>query len=131
MSRKNVVAKKIATAQSLAASFTSEPTVIQFLDNVSYQINITTTNSTGSFVVQASLDYEPAGSVDPMSGVPNSGNWVDLVLSGGTPTAAAANDSILIDLNQLPYKAVRLKYTPTIAGTGTMNIYVAAKQLGG
>lgn len=131
MARKNIVTKKISAAQSLAANFTSEPTVIQFLDNVSYQINITTTNSTGSFVVQASLDYEPAGAVDPMSGVPNSGNWVDLVLSGGTPTAAAANDSILIDLNQLPFKAVRLKYTSTIAGTGTADVYVAAKQLGG
>lgn len=130
MARKNVVAKKIKTAQSLAASFTTEPTVIQFLDNASYQINITTSDSTGAFSVEASLDYEPAGSVDPMSTTPNSGNWVTLNLTM-SPEADAANDSILIDLNQLPYKAIRLKYTADTAGTGVCDVYVMARQLGG
>lgn len=131
MSRKNVVTKKIATAQSLGATFNSEPTVIQWLDNVAYQINVTTSNSTGTFAVQASLDYEPSGSVDPISPGGVTGNWVDLELSGGTPSVAAANDSILIDLNQLPYKAIRLRYTSTIAGTGTCDIYINSRQLGG
>lgn len=130
MARKNVVAKKILAAQSMAASFTSEPTVIQFLDNAAYQINITTTDSTGVFSVQASLDYEPGGAVDPMSGVPNAGNWVDLNLTD-VPEANAANDSIIIDLNQLPYKAIRLKYTADTAGTGVCDVYVMARQLGG
>lgn len=128
MARKDIVTKKLASSQSLASSFNSDPTVIQFLDNAAYQINVTTSNSEGTFSVQASLDYEPS---DPMSSTPNSGNWVDLVLSGGTPSVAAANDSILIDLNQLPYKAIRLRYNSTVAGTGTCDIYVTARQLGG
>ncbi len=131
MSRKNTVNKRLVATQSLAASFTSEPTVIEWLDNLCYQINITTSNSTGTFAVQASLDYSPSGSVDPMSPGAVSGNWVDLNLAGGTPTVAAANDSILIDLNQLPYKAIRLKYTSGTAGTGTCAIYIMGRMVGG
>lgn len=130
MARKDIVIKKIASAESLAATVTFAPTLIKWLDNVSYQINITTTNSVGSFSVQASLDYEPAGSVDPMSTSPNTGNWVDLNLTD-TPIANGANSSILIDLNQLPYKAIRLKYTSSVAGTGVCDVYVMARQIGG
>ena len=121
--RKNVLEPvKLLTSQSMAANFTSPATVVDFIDNIAYQINITTSNSTGSFVVQASLDYEPANSQKAA----NAGNWTDLTLSG-TPTAAAANDSILISLNQLPFRAVRLKYVSTVAGTGTCNVYIQAK----
>lgn len=127
MARKDTLRSEIATAQSLAANFISAPTSVKFLDNFSYQINILTSNSTGTFSVQASDDYSPGG---PIEGVANAGTWVDLVLGGGVPTVAAANDSILINLNQLPFTAVRLKYTSTVAGTGTCDIWVVAKQLG-
>lgn len=129
MARKNVALKQIESAKSLAADFTTEATVIQWLDNVAYQINVTTTNSVGSFIVQASLDYIPSD--NPMiDGMANSGNWVDLNLTA-TPVVNAANDSILIDLNQLPYKAIRLKYVKDTAGTGHCDIFVNARQMGG
>ena len=128
MARKNVNIYQLASSQSLAASFNTSPTLIKYLDNCAYQINVTTTNSTGTFSVQASLDYAKNEVTDVVT---NSGNWIDLNLAGGTPSVAAANDQILIDLNQLPYNAIRLKYTPTIAGTGTCNIYVMTRQLGG
>lgn len=128
MARKNVLAHKIAEAQSLVDDFTTEPTVIQFLDSVSYQINVTTTNSEGIFIIQASNDYVPE---DPtQSSKADDGNWVDLALTG-VPTVAAADDSIMVDLNQLPYKALRLKYTSSVAGTGTCEILINARQLGG
>ena len=60
----------------------------------------------------------------------NPGNWINLVLAGGTPFVAAANDQILIDLNQLPFTAIRLSYTSTIAGTGVADIFITARQLG-
>lgn len=129
MSRKNVLDHLLVSGQSLAATFTSDPTVIQWLDSVAYQINITTTNSTGTFAVEGSLDYVPSNAVQGKPAA--AGNWATLNLSGGTPSVAAANDVILIDLNQLPYKAIRLKYTSTIAGTGTCAIYLNARQLGG
>lgn len=128
MARKNVLAAQtpIASNQSLAVTFTSAPTVIAFMDNISYQIDVTTTNSTGSFKVQASLDYVPADGIQ----TGRAGHWVDLVLSG-TPSVAAANDDINISFNQMPFQAIRLIYTPTVAGTGTCTIYVMGKQIGG
>lgn len=128
MARKNIVVHRLVSAQSLAASFNSEVTVIRYLDNLSYQINITTSNSTGTFKVQGSNDYAVS---EPGTQVTNSGTWVDLTLGGGTPSVAAANDSILINMNQLPFTAIRLVYTAGTAGTGTCAIYVVGKQIGG
>lgn len=126
MSRKNVLVTPLVINQSLAASFTTAPTVVRYLDNCSYQINVTTTNSTGSFQVQASNDYYVNEGNDSV--VQNPGNWVALTMSG-TPTVAAANDNIIINLNQLPFYAVRLAYISTIAGTGTASIYITDKAL--
>ena len=127
MARKNIVPYKVATAQSLAAGFTTIPTVIAYLDNCSYQINVNTTNSTGIFEVQASLDYRPQ---EPGESTPNPGNWSTLPLTG-VPSVSTVSDTIILDLNQLPFSAIRLSYTPTVAGTGTADIYLLSKQLGG
>lgn len=101
--------------------------MITYLDNCSYQINITTTDSTGTFLVQGSNDYQAREAVQ----IPNVGNWVTLPLSGpnANPVVAAANDSILIDLKQLPFNAIRLSYTSTIAGTGVVDIFIECKEL--
>lgn len=127
MSRKDFNVYKLAANQSLASSFITPATVVTTSDNISYQINITTTNSVGNFTVQASNDY----SVGPGGSVLNAGTWVDLTLGGGVPNANAANDSISISLNQVPFSALRLSYTATTAGTGTCSITVVSKMLGG
>lgn len=127
MARKDINFYKIATAQSLASGFTTTPTIVRYTDNISYQINITTTNSQGTFSVQVSDDYAiyaPTGVVE------NPGHWSTLTLSG-SPVVAAANDVIGISLHQLPYGAVRLVYAPTVAGTGVVDIYFSSKQVGG
>lgn len=128
MARKNVLLPhKILSNQSLAADFTSTPTVVAYADNCSYQINITTSDSQGTFSVEGSLDY----AVDMTGNVTNAGNWVPLSLAGGTPTVTGADDQIIINLNQLPFYAIRLAYTSTVAGTGTCSAYVMTKQIGG
>lgn len=127
MSRKNQLAAKILTAQSLSAAFTSPPTLIKYLDNCSYQINISTSNSTGTFSVQGSNDFAMN---EPSNTVTNPGNWAAIPLSA-VISAAAANDTALIDLNQLPFTAVRVSYAPTIAGTGVIDLYLQMKQVGG
>lgn len=127
MARKDTVHYPVATAQSMASSFNTPATVITYLDNISYQINITTNNSVGTFAVQASDDYD----LYPGGAVRVAGNWINLNLAGGTPFAAAANDNIMIDLNQLPFKAIRIAYTSGTPGTGTCDIILVAKQLGG
>jgi hypothetical protein len=129
MARKNTLVYQLAAAQSLAANFISPVTVVRFMDNCSYQINVTTTNSTGTFAVEVSDDYavnEASNNV-----VTNPGNWAALTLAGGTPTVAAANDVIVINLNQLPFNAMRLHYTSTIAGTGVADIFIVNKEIGG
>lgn len=113
---------------SLSTSFTTSPTGIRYLDNCSYQINVTTSNSSGTFQVQASNDYYVnEGNADV---VMNPGTWIPLTLAGGTPFVAAANDQIIINLNQLPFYAIRLAYTSTVAGTGTATIFIASKVVG-
>ncbi len=125
--QKNVLLPKIpiASSQSLAASFNTTPTMVPYLDNCSFQINVTTTNSTGTFSVQGSLDYQQ--STFNQLGV--TGHWVDLSLGGGVPTVAAANDSIIINLNQIPFNALRLAYTAGTAGTGHADIYFMSKEI--
>ncbi len=126
MSRRNVlIPQKIASAQSLSASFVSVPTMIPYGDNVSYQINVTTTDSQGSFYVQVSNDYSPNTPDYPTK---NAGNWATLTLSGN-PSVSSTNDVITLNLNQVPYKAIRLGYTSTVAGTGVCDIFVGYKDL--
>lgn len=127
MSRKLVLLPSVIAAdQSLAASFTTTPTVLSYQDNVAYQINVTTTDSTGTFEVQASMDYVPPGTG---SVPPDAGTWATLTLDG-TPSVAGANDVIAISLNQVPYKALRIAYTSTVAGTGTCDITIMARTVG-
>lgn len=130
MARKNILIHPVLTAQSLATAFTSPVTTITYTDNVSYQLNITTVDSTGAFAVEASNDYV----ADPqVQGKQNPGNWVALPLSGtlSSPAAQGASESILIDMKQLPFVAVRVRYTPTVAGTGTVDIGIVTKEIGG
>lgn len=126
-SKANLVYQLLSN-QSLSASFTSPPTVVRTLDNCSYQINVTTTDSQGTFQVQVSNDYyvSEANSSD----VINSGTWVPITLAGGTPTVAAVSTNIVINLNQLPFYAVRIAYISTTAGTGTCNCFITDKRIG-
>lgn len=128
MARKDTVRTELLVQQSLSASFTSPITIIRNLDNCSYQMNITTTNSIGTFQVQASNDYD---TYSPTNEVTNTGNWIPLTLGGGVPFVNAANDNIIIDLNQLPYNAIRISYTSTTAGTGHLDLWLVCKQVGG
>lgn len=127
MAGKHVAFKKISSNQSLSASFNTEATLIRYMDNVSYQINVTTTDSQGNFAVQVSNDYQ----VDEVDNIANTGTWVSITLAGGAPIVSATSDQIAINLNQLGFNAVRLSYTATTAGTGTCNIFVLSKRLAG
>lgn len=126
MARKNTLNWQLLNDQSLATSFISPVTFIRNTDNVSYQINVTTSNSTGTFTIQVSDDY----AINNEGAVTNPGSWLTLTLSG-TPTVAAANDVIGISLNQLPYDAIRLVYTASTPGTGTCDATITSKQIGG
>lgn len=127
MARKNTLEYQLATAQSLAANFISPITIVKQLDNCSYQIDVTTTNSTGTFAIEVSDNY---GFNEETNIETAAGTWGALPI-GGTPTVAAANDIIQVDINQMSFKAMRVRYTSTVAGTGVAAIKLICRQLGG
>lgn len=109
------------TNASMAADVTSTVTSIQFLDNIGIQLNFTTSDAIGTFIVQISADHAQ----DAQGNVTNAGHWVDLVLDP-VPVAAGATDSIYIDINQTSSPFIRVLYDRT-SGTGTLNAYIVAK----
>lgn len=113
---------------SLSTDFSTPATVIRFLDNCSYQINVTTTDSSGTFAVEVSNDYYVNEGNDSV--VMNPGKWIPLTLAGGTPTVSAGDTLITVNLNQLPFYAVRLSYNSTTAGTGICRVFITDKVLG-
>lgn len=122
MSRKNVLYPyKMMDEVSLGASITGSPIRIEFLDNIAMQIIATNSNAVGTFSVEGSLDCKfSEGGV-----VVNSGTWTAITLSP-VPTLASANATILLDLNQLSFPYIRLKYT-RVSGTGTVTAYISGK----
>jgi len=127
MARKNTLEYPLLTDKSLSTSFISPVTIVKNLDNCSYQITITTSDSIGTFAVEASNNYE---SNEITNDVTYSGDWAPLDI-GGVPVANGSNDVILIDLNQLPFKAIRVSYTTSTPGTGTCDMKLIARQIGG
>lgn len=135
MSRKNTLVTKLgptgagpsAIPFSLATSFTTPATVIRYLDNCSFQINVSTTDSQGIFEIQVSDDYYVNEGNDSV--VANPGNWIPLTLAGGTPTVAGVDTLIGIALTQLPYYGIKVAYISSVAGTGTCQIYITNKGL--
>lgn len=90
-------------------------------------MNVTTSAASGFFTIQGSNDYDAN---EPGTQIVNPGTWVDLTLSG-VPSVAGANDSILISMNQVPFNALRVQFTNTVVGAGTVDIIMQSKQLGG
>lgn len=93
------------------ATVTSSALQMQFLDNVSLQLNGTGT-PTGTFDLQGSLDQT---------------NWVSITLPSAAAFAGSAT-SILMDLNQLSFPYIRIVYTRT-SGSGTLTIYASGKEV--
>jgi hypothetical protein len=120
-STKNVLKRSQTIIQGdMSADITSPVTVVQYLDNISIQLNFTGT-PTGTFAVQVSNDYL----TDGFGVVTNAGLWVDLPLTG-SPVASGAADQIMIDINQIPMPNVRVVYTRT-GGTGALDMYITGK----
>lgn len=120
MSRKNNLLKfqNITNGDMSQASITSAVTSIQFLDNISIQLNFTG-SPVGIAAVQVSADH----SQDMFGNVTVAGNWVTVSsasMVGGSP--------IYFDLNQLSAPFIRVVYTRT-SGSGTLNGFISAKML--
>lgn len=117
--------KKLVDAHSLAASFDSDPFRIKFLDNIG--INISTasvTDNTGYFTVEHRIvkdDNSRAYSA-----------WCPLAFGEGNPTLANANNTFLLNINQIPPGEIRVRFTADgSTPDGTVDVWVSATSLGG
>lgn len=113
--RKNIITPyKILDGQSLAAAFESPPVDIAWQDNVAVEIVTSgvTTNS-GQFSIQVTI----SGST-----------WQDVTLSPSIPALNNANDTIVCNLNQLPFKAFRIAFTgPGGGANGSATAWIMSK----
>jgi len=111
-------------AGDMSGNITGSVTDIRYLDNVAIQM-IWTGTPTGTFAVDSSLDYVPP----PLpGGTPlNPGTWSPLTISPA-PAASGSASSWILDMNQLSFQSVRLRYIFT-SGTGTLNAYICGKSV--
>lgn len=121
--RKNVIkSNKVVSAGSLAGDYTSPVTIVQYLDNIGIQLNVSGT-PVGDFEVQFSGDY----AVNEAGYVTNAGNWIPVDF-GSSVSVSGSPDFIYLDLNQMPGPAMRVFYDRT-SGTGSVDMYVTAKEI--
>lgn len=109
MSKKVIEPSRVLVNGDMSqATLVSSPSVVKYMDNISYQAVYSGT-ATGTFDVEVSHD-----------GV----NWSPLnllvSLAGGSPQ--------FIDINQTGAAQIRFTYTRA-AGTGTLNVTVTAKEI--
>ena len=119
MSGKNATGPRLlVSGGDMSADYTSPIIDVQYADNVGLQLIFTGT-PTGLFYIQGSINYDPRTTT---------GDWSNLDFSSA-PEAAGAADNHLINLNQLPYKYIRVFYDRT-SGSGSLSIYFMIRQVG-
>lgn len=103
----------VLTAGDMSTSLTTLVTSVGATDNVAYQL-VYTGSPVGTFLVEASI---------------NGTDWSALTFSTAITTSSAPSGS-LININQIPYRQLRLRYVPT-SGTGSLTVWFEGKRLGG
>ena len=98
---------------TLSTAFYSPSTTVKMGDSVTYQIDITSSDSTGTFYAQ--------GSDDNVS-------FADIGVCG---IASAVNDVSVVQIDPADNFFYRVRYSPTVPGTGSCQIRVGYKPKGG
>ena len=116
MPKRVVLPYNLKTAQSLAASFSTDAVSVRYTDNVGIYIKTASvTTNTGSFIVEGTIDGT---------------NWFDFGVSPAL-TLANANTTFAVNLNQVPFDQVRVSFTPSVTTpNGTALISIMAKSVG-
>lgn len=109
----------VINAVSMGATITGAAVNIQYLDNISIQL-IFTGSPVGTVSLEGSLSYAQSST----GAVINAGTWTPL---GVTYAISAAGD-LLIDLNEMSFPWIRIKYTRS-SGSGTLDGYISGKAI--
>lgn len=114
MSRKSVIrGHKVITDGDMSGSLTSEITNVTNLDNVGYIVEWSGSSPSGQIEVE--IQSGPSG-------------WAPLDF-GSTISVSGNTGSIILNINQIPFENIRLKYTAS-SGTGTLNVTLSSKVVG-
>ena len=122
--QKSTLFKQLFSATGVSTSFASQATDVGRYDNISYEIifaNATNTPS-GFFTIQGAN----AGTILPNQTMQGA-TWTNLTLSA-VPQVDSASGSHLISLNQIPYRYLRLVYTPN-SGVADITVNVQGREL--
>lgn len=104
---------------SLASNQTSSATFVGYTDNHGIAISWTGTSPIGSLVVEVTNDVIDQPSITP--------SWIALDF-GSAITISGASGNHLINVNQGPYHALRMRYVFT-SGTGNLTAKLTSKQV--
>ncbi len=117
-----VIGTGSSVSGSMAASITSEVTIIQKLSMISYDISWSAGSTpVGSMTIQVSNTYRQNSD----GTVADAGNWTTLTLSAATPVSGTTGNG-MIDVDATGAYAIRLVYTRS-SGSGTMSATISAK----
>lgn len=112
--RKNVLQNyKAIDAGNMSANITSPSVNVQYLDNIGVQILFAGAVASGQFFIDASLDNV---------------NWSALEILPGM----FANDpdgQILVDMNNMSFSHIRVRYVAGMGDTGTLNVFIEGKSI--
>ena len=123
-SQKSTLFAQVYSAKAIATSFTTAVTDVGRYDNISYEIifaNATNTPS-GFFTVQGA----DAGMILPNQTMQGA-TWTNLPLSA-VPQVDSSSGSHLISLNQIPFRYIRILYTPN-SGVADITVNVQGREL--
>jgi hypothetical protein len=98
----------------------SQPINMEDIDNVGLETDWTGT-PTGTFSLEASNQYDPETN-------PNA-TFKAVTLASAPANPAGSASGWLLDLNQIPFRWVRLRYT-NASGTGTLQSYAFRRSIG-
>jgi hypothetical protein len=119
VSRKLVIKNyKMLDGVSATTTQTSTPTNVDNVDNMTIHCKFSA-NNTGTFKVEARNYVPDNGDTSTL--------WYELDFD--QTVAVTAESEIQIVLNALPFRQIRLVWTPS-AGSGTLTAYAVAKTVG-
>jgi hypothetical protein len=103
----------------MGADIEGPVTDVMWLDNIGFQVSWTSANAVGTIEVQGSNNYDPRL---------QTGDFIALTFSPALDQPASDNGSYLINVNQFPFRYIRIFYDRT-SGTGDLEVTLTAKMI--
>jgi hypothetical protein len=97
----------------MASDIVSPSTTVQYLDNISVQLLFSGSSATGQFFIDGSLDNV---------------NWVPLDIFPAM-YASDADKQILIDMNNISFSNIRVRYAHAPGDTGSLTAIIEGKSI--